>query len=379
MSTQNLKPLHAGTLHRLLKQRSYFKQLPDDIFRKAEGHAYELCDPSSNTILKEGDVSPFAWFLVKGEVTLQRKGHADRLIRADSPDAEFPLANLRPSHYTVKTGLDAMLVRMEQSFLRESRLKSPPARFLTDSEGGGGSWQSHPFAIEVARLIQQGNVQIPALPGISLKISEAMQDPNFDLEDLARIISADPAIAGQLISIANSALFRGQAACQTLHAAIVRLGVSQTRTLVTSLAAKALFTGRQPWLREVMQAQWRHAVDMACYATVLARLSNTFDQSRAMLMGLLHEIGKVPVLQLAASYGALAQAPGILQATLDNLSTELTTLTLLDWSIVHGLSTLWLDGHLRYFGDQSVELITEQVTSVLIAALRGRIRTKDPA
>ena len=60
-------------------------------------------------------------------------------------------------------------------------------------------------------------------------------------------------------------------------------------------------------------------------------------------------------------------------------SPPLVNLTLLAWSIVHGLSTLWLDGHLRYFGDQSVELITEQVTSVLIAALRGRIRTKDPA
>lgn len=333
MDQHQTTPLHAGTLQRLLSDRAFFRDQQRDIFRLAENRAHEVTAQHQAPILREGDSSPFSWFLVEGSVTLKREGHPDRVISAADADAQYPLANLRPCRYTVVPELKSRLVRLEQAFLKQSQGEAKPARFTTDQQGGGGSWQSHPFAIEIIQLARQGSLDIPALPGISVKISEAMNEPKFNLTDLARIISADPAIAGRLMSVANSALFAGQSACQSLHAAIVRLGVEQTRTLVTSLASKALFSVQQKWLHTVMQNNWRHAVDMACYSTVLARLADHFDHSRALLMGLLHEIGGVAIAQQASRYPELEQTPGVLQAVLSNLGPELSTQTLLDWGL----------------------------------------------
>lgn len=80
----------------------------------------------------------------------------------------------------------------------------------------------------------------------------------------------------------------------------------------------------------------------------------------------------------ASTASHLPRALADLRFEHDSESPPLQELTLLAWSIVHGLSTLWLDGHLQRFGDHGVELVTEQITSVLVAALQGRIRTKAP-
>ena len=211
--------------------------------------------------------------------------------------------------------------------------KPPPVRFLGGTELGGGSWQSHPFAVEVLRLQQSGEIKIPAMPGISLRISETMQDPDFAISDIARLVSADPAIAGGLINIANTALFRGVAPCETLQAAIVRLGIQQTQTLVLTLAAKALFASRRSWIRKRLQTMWRHAVEIGAYATVLASLSKEFDSAKALLQGLLHEIGVVPVLELADGFPDLEHSPGILDSVLANLAPKLSASTLDKWGL----------------------------------------------
>ena len=328
-----MAPVRAGTLQRLLKDRAYFRDASSDVFRNAESMATMVSVSGNEPFLTEGDASPYAWFLVEGSLALQQAGQPDRTLVASDADAGYPVANLRPSRYTVRAEVEAKLIRLEQSYLKSLAERPPPVRFLGGTELGGGSWQSHPFAIEVLRLEQTGAIKIPPLPGVSARISKAMQDPDFSIDDIARLIGADPAIAGGLISIANSALFCGVTPCESLQAAVVRLGLEQTRTLVMTLAAKALFTADKAWIRKRLQTMWRHAVDMGAYATVLARLSPELDGAKALLQGLLHEIGVVPVLQLADEYADLEHAPGILDAVLANLAPKLSAMTLESWGL----------------------------------------------
>ena len=208
-----------------------------------------------------------------------------------------------------------------------------PARFIGGNDVGGGSWQSHPFAVEVARLQQSGDLVVPALPGISARVTQALQDPDFATSDLARLISADPAIAGGLLNISNSAMFRGASKCESLDAAIVRLGIQQVHTLVLTLAAKSLFTARRQWIRTHLQKMWRHAVMVGAFATVLARLSPRFDNAKALLLGLLHEIGAVPILELADKFPLLEKTPGVLQSVLATLGPNLSASILEQWGL----------------------------------------------
>ncbi len=326
------QPVQAGTLARLLANRSFFAQAEASAFRKATAHA-ALVEGDNNLILKEGETSGYAWFLVDGEVTLQKGDESPRVLQADDVDAGYPIANLRPAHYTVRTGLHTKLIRLEQAFLKSLSQKPKPARFLGGNEMGGGSWQSHRFALEIMRIQQSGAFKIPALPGVSSRISQAMQDPDFAIADLARLISADPAIAGGLLNIANSALFRGADKVETLQAAIIRLGLEQTRTLVMTLAAKSLFSARRPWLRRRLNQMWKHAIEVGAYTTVLARLSKDFDNAKGLLLGLLHEIGAVPILELAEKFPELESTPGVLDAVLANLVPQLSAQTLIKWKL----------------------------------------------
>ncbi len=330
---QQLSPAHAGTLKRLLGTHGFFKDAPADTFLQAQHCAHILTTHTHEPLLAQGEVSPYAWFLVEGSVTLKQQDQPDRKLSAVEPDAGFPIANLRPANYTVEPDLQARLVRMEQSFLKKISQKPKPARFLGGTEMGGGSWQSHRFAIEVKRLQASGDFKIPALPGVSARISHAMQDPDFAISDLSKLIGADPTIAGGLLNIANSALFRGADICETLNAAIVRLGLTQTRTLVMTLAAKSLFSAKRPWIRTRLNTMWRHAVEVGAYATVLARLDRGFDNAKALLLGLLHEIGAVPILELADQFPELENSPGILDAVLANEVPKLSAQTLTKWGL----------------------------------------------
>ena len=161
--TPSLNPIavHAGTLQRLLKDRAYFRGAPTDVFREAEQVAAMVGVADADPILAEGEASPYAWFLVEGAVSLQRSGQADRTLKANDPDAGYPVANLRPSCYAVRALEDTKLIRIEQSFLKGLAETPPPVRFLGGTELGGGSWQSHPFALEVLRLQQAGEFKIP--------------------------------------------------------------------------------------------------------------------------------------------------------------------------------------------------------------------------
>jgi HD-like signal output (HDOD) protein len=365
-------PIRAGTLTRLLQRHSYFRDVAVEEFAHAVAHEVAVNESEPVPILKAGEASPYAWFLVAGSVTLEQEGQSSRVLHAADADAGFPIANLRPSRYTVRADLEAKLVRLEQSFVKRLAQKPKPVRFLGGSEVGGGSWQSHRFAIEVERIRKSGEFRVPALPGVSARITQVMQQPDFDIKDISKLISVDPAIAGGLVSMANSALFRGRDPVDTLQAAIVRLGLQQTQTLVMTLATKALFAAKSTWLRKRLNQIWRHAVDVAAYATVLADLCPRLDNSKALLLGLLHEIGAVPLVELADRFPELEQTPGILAAVLANMAPHLTIMTLDKWGL-HEFSTAALHQENWYYShDGDVDY-----TDVLVVAhLHGLIKAR---
>ena len=220
-----ISPARAGTLSRWLGQHKFFETLAGDDFLAAEGFAAMVQTSSNQALLSEGDVSPYAWFLLHGRATLTNADGYQQTVHHTDAAAGYPLAHLRPARFNLLPECGATFVRFEQAYVKKIAAKPKPVRFLGGTQVGGGSWQSHPFALEVARLRKEGELSVPAMPGVSARIGQAMQDPDFAMTDLARLVGADPAIAGELIKVSNSALFRAAGVCETLQAAIVRLGL----------------------------------------------------------------------------------------------------------------------------------------------------------
>ncbi len=86
---------------------------------------------------------------------------------------------------------------------------------------------------------------------------------------------------------------------------MVRLGANTTSQLVLSFVMRDLFRAKTPVVRERMTKLWEHSIDVAAISFILARKIGGFDPERALLAGLVHDIGVVAILIYADEIKAL--------------------------------------------------------------------------
>jgi len=185
-------------------------------------------------------------------------------------------------------------------------------------------WQLH-------EQIEAGRLQLPSLPDIALRIAKTVNNPTTDSADIARVIQADPGVAARLISVVNSAAYRGRAPIDNLQDAVTRLGHDVTHNLVISFALGSLFRSRSPLLQRKMAALWSHACHVAPICHELARVTPGLDPDKALLCGLVHDIGALPVINAARSHPAIGTDPELLERLLRRLKGELGGLVLRKW------------------------------------------------
>jgi HD-like signal output (HDOD) protein len=151
------------------------------------------------------------------------------------------------------------------------------------------------------RSLAGGQLELPSLPEVALKIRRALADEDVSVSEIARLLGTDPALAARTLRIANSAMFyRGSRPITSLNGAVSQLGHKMVRNVALSFAAQQVFIGygnRQ--LRDLVSAVWRHSVHAAVVAHMLARVRTKLNADEAFLAGLLHEVGKLYILMRA--------------------------------------------------------------------------------
>ena len=140
--------------------------------------------------------------------------------------------------------------------------------------------------------------ELAALPQVVLRVIETTASHAASAADVERLLSADPALAGKILSLANSAYFGLPRRLSSLKEAIVFLGFKTIRTLALTLTTFAVFLGKADAASLAQRAVWRHAVGTAQCARVLVPLlpppvQETVTADEAFACGLLHDIGKM--------------------------------------------------------------------------------------
>lgn len=148
----------------------------------------------------------------------------------------------------------------------------------------------------VAEGFRLNAMKLPSLPEVTEQIRAIGSDPEATVEDLAQAILRDPALTARLLRVANSPLLRGRMEVRTLPQAITRLGFYYVRDLVTALALEHAFQPRTHSIRQLQRNIGQHSRNVAAVAQVLARHCTGLAPERAMLAGLLHFIGSLPLL-----------------------------------------------------------------------------------
>ncbi|WP_018140336.1 HDOD domain-containing protein [Thioalkalivibrio sp. ALJ7] len=141
-----------------------------------------------------------------------------------------------------------------------------------------------------------GELALPQLPEVALHLQQALKKPDVSIGEATRIIEEDPSVAGRLLSVANSPAMGSRREVARLQDAVARLGLERTRQLVMALAMHQVFIHRDSPYHDLLERLWRRSARIAAISCVLADQSEAADPQTALLAGLLHRVGALPVI-----------------------------------------------------------------------------------
>lgn len=149
---------------------------------------------------------------------------------------------------------------------------------------------------QIVFIFKRGEINLPSPPQISLKFKE-MVSRGVNLQEIAYLLKQDAAISSKLISISNSAFYRGVAENNTLEQAVGRLGLTTTKRYVDVITNRTLYFTKNKRLSEVIEKLWEHSLSCAYAAQIICEVLKLNLPEDAFTMGLLHDIGKLVLFQ----------------------------------------------------------------------------------
>lgn len=150
---------------------------------------------------------------------------------------------------------------------------------------------------EIIERFKEGKLELPVLPKVVIEIQKAIRNPIATTDDIAKLIEQDAVMSLRLITIANSAVYRGVDKVQTVRLAVPRLGIKQTQSVVSTIANKGLYKSANEQFMALMEKLWAHSLATAYAARSIGEKLKHGDFEKLYLMGLFHDIGKALLLR----------------------------------------------------------------------------------
>jgi HD-like signal output (HDOD) protein len=311
------------------------RELSDDYLELLGRHTDVVRAPKGARVRQRGRAQTALLFLLQGTIRMEDADGETQEISSGTTRARFPLVPegrndsdglcLRPCELLrlplKNLGKVRRMARAEAEALAEQpQPEKTPEQLLEER-----------ILEDFRAAIDAGRLQLPGMPEVAARISAHIDSLQATSASIARIVQTDPAITARLIQVANSAFYAPRTPVRTCRDAVTRLGRDATRELVTSFVLRGLFRTRSPGIKSRMQALWRHSTQVAALSHVLARRCPGFEPARAMLVGLVHDIGTIPLLTYAHRYEGLVEDPVLLDRVVNDLRGEVGALTLTGW------------------------------------------------
>jgi len=301
-------------------------------------HVGEL-EPGQD-LFRKGSSDAFDYFLVDGTVELHGEPSGPRSVSGGTAGALAPLSCERPRPVTARARTRIRFLRLQAGLLD----------MLSDCANDGGYTvrefrpddedpQSR-LLFEIYNAYAEDRLVVPAVPELAERIRRAVDDVGNGAPQIARVVQADPAVAARLVRVANSALYAGNSPVRNLREAVVRLGLQATRDLVVAFTLQNLFESVHGELRRRLLDVWRQSTYVAAVSHALARRIRGWDPDRAMLGGLLHDIGAAVLITHAEHWPELISDPAQLERVIGALGGEVGSLALSRWGFQDDLVTV---------------------------------------
>lgn len=145
---------------------------------------------------------------------------------------------------------------------------------------------------------------LPTLPSHLLQLNALLSASPVDLKQVSAVIRSDPSLTAQLLRLCNSALFNLRRRVSRVEEAAILMGTERLRNLVFTCYLIQISCAQLPEAQ--VEAFWTHSLIVASLSERVARRLNLECSDEAYLGGLLHDVGKLPLLMVAADENTVA-------------------------------------------------------------------------
>ncbi|HEV8076804.1 MAG TPA: HDOD domain-containing protein [Marinobacter sp.] len=357
---------------RQLKAFQPLNRLTDDQLVLLASRAERCLFKAGKSIMKRGDRDGQEFFLLAGEVELTSEDDRHGRIAAGSERAQNPIARLQPRMYDVKAVKPCEFLVIAQDVLAQMLGRAPMSQEeMHASDGDQPSSEQQQLLLEFYSELRSNQVQLPSVPDVAWKVRRLVDREDTGADQVAMAISADPAMSAKLVRACNSPLYRGFNDVRNVRETVVRLGMKTTRQLVTVFAMRDVFKSRQSLLQKHMESLWQHSREMAALCWVLADEATEINPEEAMLAGLLHDIGVVPILVHAEHHPHLFNDENRLLAVIAELRADTGTGVLENWAFPAPF--LEATRHAQDWGYASDQPQPQLVDLVIVAQMHAMI------
>lgn len=167
---------------------------------------------------------------------------------------------------------------------------------------------------ELTTDISSNKLQLPSPPDLLIKVRAIISDEDSSLEDLVDLVKLDSNISGRLIKVSNSALLGSRVHVTDVKSAITRLGSSKVQSLITSLIITQNFIKYKVHiLEDYFNQTWQQSNNVAAISYVLAAKKTKLDPEQALLAGMVHNMGILPLMLRLNKIPLLENDPELLK------------------------------------------------------------------
>ena len=222
------------------------------------------------------------------------------------------------------------------------------------------SEKAEQFFNELKSAVESDQLILPTLPEVALKIREAVESENTSAQHAS--------LSARLIQVSNSPLYRSRTPIEDLQMAVTRLGIRMVRDLVISLAMKQIYQATSDVLDEHFRKIWNTSVEVAAICRMFATTVPGINPEQALLAGLIHNIGALPILVMAEDDNELFNDGEALGQIITELQGRVGILILETWNFGDAMIDVVKNAHnFSYDHEGGADL----VDLVQIALLQG--------
>ncbi len=266
-------------------------------------------------------------YVLSGEVQLKNASGQEEKVSAGSSRAAAPLFHEPGTTAIAKSG--TRILRVDRKLA--DMLLSEEQQEATEVDETELSPEEAAVLATIYGAYAEKKLRVPSLPDIALAVRDAINRCDAGVAEVAQIVQSDPVLTGRIVQAANSAMYGGMDNVRTLVEAVNRLGLKTTRNLAVALAVRDLFKTRSANIGKIAKYVYRHSAQVAAMCCVLAREYTKIPCEQALLAGLTHDIGAIPVLTYADRMRPIADSTRAVVRAIGKLRAPAGVLVLTDW------------------------------------------------